>query len=75
MTDNVLKKIIEKSLAAKQGKWGGLSDGEKLAAALVLNRADVLSEAGYTMAEAIDRLGPNWLAKIPEAARQVASED
>jgi hypothetical protein len=74
MTESVLKKIIEKSRAAKNGNWSGLSDGEKLAAALVLNRADILSESGYTIAEAIERIGPNWLAEIPEAARSL-SED
>jgi hypothetical protein len=74
MTESVLKKIIDKSSAAKRGEWSGLSEGEKLAAALVLNRADVLAAEGYTIAEAIDRLGANWLSKIPEAARKL-SED
>lgn len=75
MTDNVLKQIIEKSSAAKRGGWGVLSSSERLAAALVLNRADILASEGYTMAEAIDRIGTNWLSRIPEAARQVASEE
>ena len=75
MNDQVLKQIIEKSSAANRGDWGGLSEGEKLAAAMVLNRADILAEAGYTIAEAIDRIGPNWLSKIPEAARNLEAED
>jgi len=75
MNDNVLKQIIDKSRAAKRGDWGVLSTGEKLAAALVLNRADVLAEEGYTIAEAISRVWANWLSKIPAAAQQVTSED
>lgn len=75
MTDHVLKHIIDTSRAAKRGHFGVLSTGEQLAAALVLNRADLLAEAGYTMAEAIDRVGPNWLARIPQAARELAYED
>lgn len=75
MTDHVLKQIIDTSRAAKRGHFGVLSTGEQLAAALVLNRADLLAEAGYTMAEAIDRVGPNWLARIPQAARELAYED
>jgi hypothetical protein len=75
MNDNVLKQIIDKSRAAKKGGWGVLSEGEKIAAALVLNRADVLADSGYTIADAIDRIGPIWLSRIPAAAREVASED
>jgi hypothetical protein len=29
----------------------------------------------YTLAEAIDRVGPEWLALIPEAARVLEYED
>ena len=75
MTDYVLQQIVSKSRAAKHGSFGVLSTGEKLAAALVLNRADLLAQAGYTMAEAIDRVGPQWLARIPEAARLLAYEE
>lgn len=41
------------------------STGEKLAAALVLNRQDWLYEMNYTIAEAIDRVGTDWVAVIP----------
>lgn len=74
-TDYVLQQIIDKSRDAKHGDFGSLSTGEQLAAALVLNRADWLAAAGYTMAEAIDRLGPAWVERIPEAAQQLADED
>lgn len=66
--------IIRKSRDAKHGGFGVLSTGEKLTAALVLSRAGWLASMDYTMAEAIDRVGPAWLALIPEAARQLAYE-
>lgn len=70
----ILQQIIERSRAAENGDYGVLSSGEKLAAALVLNRADWLADAGYTLADAIDRLNPAWLAQIPAAAQQLAAE-
>lgn len=69
-----LEHILAKSRDAKNGGFGVLSTGEKLAAALVLNRADWLADVDYTLAEAIDRVGPTWLALIPEAARLLAYE-
>lgn len=74
VTDYVLEQILSKSRAARGGHFGVLSTGEKLAAALVLNRADLLAEIDYTMAEAIERVGGDWLARIPEAARILAYE-
>lgn len=75
MTDHVLQQIVIKSRDAKRGGFGVLSTGEKLAAALVLNRADWLADMNYTMAEAIERVGADWLARIPEAARVLEYED
>lgn len=42
--------------------FGVFSTGEKLAVALVLDSAELLAEVngGYTMLEAIERLGPEW---------------
>jgi hypothetical protein len=51
--------------------WGVQSTGEKLASALVLNRADWLKEMGYTMAEAIDRVGPEWRAMLRQVEREI----
>jgi hypothetical protein len=51
------------------------SSGEKVAVALVLNRADWLATCGYTIAEAIERSGQEWVAIIPQVARQLAEED
>ena len=48
---------------------------ERVAVALVLNRADWLSEIEYTIAEAIERSGPEWVAIIPQIARQLAEEE
>jgi hypothetical protein len=75
MTDYVLQQIVTKARDAKRGGFGVLSTGEKLAAALVLNRADWLAGMNYTMAEAIERVGSDWLARIPEAARLLEYED
>ncbi len=50
------------------------STGEKLASALVLNRPDWIAEMNYTLAEAIDRLEPEWLALIPTAERTLRDE-
>lgn len=75
MTDRELQHIITKARDAKRGGFGVLSTSEKLAAALVLNRPDWLAEMNYTLAEAIERVGPQWLALIPEAARLLEYED
>ena len=74
MTDYVLEQILDKSRQARDGGFGVLSKGEMIAAALVLNRADWLAEMNYTMAEAMERLGGEWLARVPAAARQLAKE-
>lgn len=44
-------------------------------AARVLNRADWLTWAHYTMAEAIEHIGPAWVMLIPEAAKLLAYDD
>lgn len=75
MTDHILQQILGNARTAKAGRFGVLSTGEKLAVALVLNRADWLAEMKYSLAEAIERVGPEWLARIPEAARLMEYED
>jgi len=69
-----LNTIVIKSRDAANGGFGVLSAGEKLAAALVLNRPGWLRDMGYTMAEAIDRVDRDWLAAIPEASRILGEE-
>lgn len=43
--------------------------------ALVLNRADWLAEMDYTIPEAIERSGSEWVSVIPQVARQLAEEE
>ena len=71
---NVLDHIIRKARDAKRCGCGVQSTGEKLASALVLNRPDWIAEMNYTLAEAIDRLEPEWLALIPTAERTLRDE-
>lgn len=49
------------------------STGEKLAVALVLNRPDLLKEVngGYTIMEAIDRVGDDWMRAVAIAEKHI----
>ncbi len=70
--------LLRKSQEAKRGgqeAWAVQSTGEKVAVALVLNRSNWLAQIDYTFAEAIDRSGPEWVAIVPQVARQLAEED
>jgi pterin-4a-carbinolamine dehydratase len=70
--------LLNKARSAKRGghdAWAVQSTGEKVAVALVLNRADWLTEYDYTIAEAIERAGQEWVAMIPQVARQLAEEE
>jgi hypothetical protein len=70
--------LLSKARDAKnggRGAWTVQSTGEKVAVALVLNRADWLTEHGYTMAEAIERAGLEWVSMIPQIARQLTEEE
>ncbi|HEU5403430.1 MAG TPA: hypothetical protein VFU86_18890 [Terriglobales bacterium] len=70
--------LLRKARDAKRGghgAWGVQSTGEKVAVALVLNRADWLTQIGYTIPEAIERSGTEWVAVIPQVARQLAEEE
>jgi hypothetical protein len=70
--------LLNKARDAKRGgheAWSVQSTGEKVAVALVLNRADWLAEYQYTIPEAIERAGQEWIAVIPQIARHLAEED
>ncbi len=70
--------LLRKARDAKHGghgAWGVQSTGEKVAVALVLNRANWLTQIGYTIPEAIERSGTEWVAVIPQVARQLAEEE
>jgi hypothetical protein len=55
--------------------WGKQSTFEKVAVALILDREDWFEEFGYTLAEAIECIGQERAAMIPQIARQIASEE
>jgi hypothetical protein len=70
--------LLRKASEAKRGghdAWTVQSTGERVAVALVLNRSDWLAEMQYTLAEAIDRSGAEWISMIPSIARQLTEED
>jgi hypothetical protein len=60
--------------AATQGSPGGMSTGEALMAALALNRTDWLQKMGYSIAEALERIGDDWAALVPRVAREIRKE-
>lgn len=69
--------LLRKSLDARRGghaAWSVQSTGERVAVALVLNRADWLAEIDYSISEAIERSGSEWVSIIPQVARQLAEE-
>lgn len=69
--------LLQKSRDAVRGgeaSWRVQSTGEKVAVALVLNRADWLAGMGYTLAEAIDRTGSEWLSILPAVERRIRDE-
>lgn len=74
---NVYKHLLRKAREAKHGgerAWAVQSTGEKVAVALLLNRPDWLVAMDYSIAEAIERSGLEWVAVIPRIARQLEEE-
>jgi len=72
------RQLLAKARDAKGGgepAWSALSTGERLAVALVLNRPEWISAMGYSLAEALDRVGLDWLSFVPEVARQLRAEE
>lgn len=73
--DFVLSQILSKARYARAHcNYDVLSTGEALAAALVLNRSDWLDEMNYTIVEAIERVGPSWMARLPQVATILAGD-
>lgn len=69
--------LLHKARDAKHGgedAWSVQSTGEKLAVALVLNRPDWLALMGYTLAEAVDRVGPEWCSHLLSVQRELADD-
>lgn len=50
--------------------YGPLSTGERIAVAMILDRADLLKKDSWTMLKAVDRLGPEWTAAALEVQRE-----
>ena len=68
--------MIEKCRDAAYGGWEAvslMSTGERLAAALVCNRCDWLLGMGYTIPEALTRLG-EWSKDVPDVASILEAE-
>jgi hypothetical protein len=57
-----LEQIISKAAEAQSTGTSALSTAEALAAALVLNRPDWIASMNYTLAEALERIGPSGCA-------------
>nr|WP_311530308.1 hypothetical protein [uncultured Ralstonia sp.] len=66
--------LTSKARDAASAGISGLSTGEKLAVALILDRPDWLAALDCSIAEAIERVGPDWLRLIPAVARQLNRE-
>jgi len=78
MIDHEYEHLFNKARDAKHGgrdAWSVQSTGEKVAVALILDRADWLKSIDYTLPEAIDRTGTQWLALVPRIARALRDED
>jgi hypothetical protein len=62
---------LTETVARDEHRFGVFSTGEKIAVALVLDRRDLLAEVngGYTMLEAVERLGPEWTSAALQVQR------
>jgi len=75
MDNKQFRHLLSKVRDAKTGghaSWCAQSTGEKAAVALVFNRPDWPASIGYTLAEALDRTGPEWLRLVPLVARTLS---
>lgn len=69
-----LTHMVSSALSASRNGYGALSTGEALAAALILNDYAALTDQGMTIAEALDRVGPDWAALIPVASKRALAQ-
>jgi hypothetical protein len=84
MDEKLVARLVEMALAVKEGEpIGALSTGEQIAVALILDRADLFPHSrmrsgtkvpGYTMLEAVDRLGLEWTVAALAAQRKLEGE-
>jgi hypothetical protein len=74
MNDVEFRHFLGKARDAARGgrnAWSCMSTGEKVAVALVLNKAEWLAVMDYSMAEAIERTGSTWVALMPAVCREL----
>ena len=64
--------LLEKCRNARDGGLSALSTGERIVAALALNRPDWLTQLDCTMAEAIDRIGLIRCSMLLQVQRDLA---
>ena len=63
--------LLEKCRDARDGGLSALSNGERIVAALALNRPDWLTQLDCTMAEAIDQIGLIRCSMLLQAQREL----
>ncbi|GAA4343653.1 hypothetical protein GCM10023165_26290 [Variovorax defluvii] len=73
-TDHEYRELLEKCKGARDEGPDTLSAGERVVAALVLNRPEWLTEMGYTMAEAVDRIGLIKCSMLLEVQRDLGAQ-
>ncbi len=67
----VVRKLVA-MVGEIEGKGGvGVPLEQRLFAALALNRVDWLTEQHYSIGQALQRIGPEWAAYLPEVARRL----
>jgi hypothetical protein len=70
----IIQRLAQR-VAEDENRIGVLSTGEFIAVCLVLDRYDLLKDAKYTMLEAVNRLGEEWLAAAIEVQRSSWKDD
>lgn len=72
--DHLMSKAQDAVTGGREA-WECQSTGERLAVAMVLNRADWLGSMGYTLAQAVERIGLAWLEQVPAVAAAIGQEE
>ncbi len=55
-----LDELVEEVANGNLERYTPLSTGQRLYIALAANRADLLKQDGFTIVQALDRLGEDW---------------
>ena len=64
-----LDELVERVAAGDLDCTGALSTGERLYVALAANSVELLARCDYTIAEALARLGDDWVTQLIERWR------